>query len=384
MRPWKRVGAAALTFAAVTATAGGFGSAAFAESASVPAAGAGVHAVFVETDNTAANQVAAYARAADGSLTLSAVYQTGGLGGALTGAAVDFQASQGALAYDDAAGLLLATNAGSNNVSVFAATGPFLQLRQIVSSGGDFPVSVTVHGNLVYVLNARSGGSVSGFKVAGGHLVPLAGSTRALGLSTTATPEFTNTPGQVAFSPDGRLLLVTTKANGDNIDVFHVDPRGSLSAQPVVNPEPGTVPFALTFTSAHRLQVVEAGPSAVVTFSLSAWGDLTQIASSATGQAAACWIVHDGRYSYVSNAGSATVTGFSRGAGGVLTDLGNTSTDPGTVDAATAAHGAYLYVRAGANGNLDEFSVNSATGSLTSIGSLTVADAAGGEGIATS
>jgi 6-phosphogluconolactonase (cycloisomerase 2 family) len=383
MRPWKRVGAAALTFAAVAATAGGFGSAAFAGSAT-PTAGAGGRDVFVETDNTAGNQVAAYARASDGSLTLSAVYQTGGLGGALTGAAVDFQASQGALAYDSAAGLLLATNAGSNNVSVFDVTGPFLHLRQIVSSGGDFPVSVAVHGDLVYVLNARSGGNVSGFKVAGGHLVPVAGSTRSLGLSTTATPEFTNTPGQVAFSPDGKLLLVTTKANGDDIDVFHVDARGSLSAQPVVNPEPGTVPFALTFTSAHRVQVVEAGPSDVVTFSLSAWGDLTPIATSATQQAAACWIVHDGSYSYVSNAGSASVTGFSRGPGGVLTDLGNTSTDPGTIDAATAAHGAYLYVRAGAHGTLDEFSVNRSNGSLTSIGSLTVPDSAGGEGIAAS
>jgi hypothetical protein len=62
MRPWKRVGAAALTFAAVAATAGGLGSAAFAQSATVSAGAEGGHAVFVETDNTAGNQVAAYAR----------------------------------------------------------------------------------------------------------------------------------------------------------------------------------------------------------------------------------------------------------------------------------------------------------------------------------
>ena len=39
-------------------------------------------------------------------------------------------------------------------------------------------------------------------------------------LDPTATPEFTNTPGQVAFSPDGSQLIVTTKANGSAIDVF--------------------------------------------------------------------------------------------------------------------------------------------------------------------
>ena len=36
---------------------------------------------------------------------------------------------------------------------------------------------------------------------------------RALGLDPTAAPEFTHTPGQVAFTPDGAHLLITTKAN---------------------------------------------------------------------------------------------------------------------------------------------------------------------------
>ena len=376
-----RIGATALSVAALSATAVGFGQAAFAETSTTPVGGG--HAVFVETDNTAGNQVVAYSRGAGGALTQSAIYNTGGLGGALTGAVVDYQASEGALAYDAAAHLLVASNAGSDTVTVFDVNGSYLSHPQTLSSGGVFPVSVSIHGDLVYVLNARSGGSVSGFRINDGRLAPIPGSTRWLGLNPTATPEFVNTPGQVAFSPDGTLLLVTTKDNGNDVYVYHVDARGSLSAEPVINPEPsGSVPFAVTFTSAHRLQLVEAAGD-VVTLNLDSWGDLTQVASIATGQNASCWIVRDGLYSYVSNAGSSTLSGFSNDGTGHLTDLGNTATDTGTVDAAVTPGGGYLYVRAGLNGNLDGFAVNS-NGSLTPALSLTVPDAAGGEGIAVS
>ncbi len=205
--------------------------------------GGGNHVVFVQTDNTSGNQVVAYDRAADGALTWSHTYDTGGLGGVLTGSVVDHLASQGALTYDQRNNLLYAVNAGSNTVSVFSVWGDQLTLRQVVKSGGSFPVSVAVHGNLVYVLNAENGGTVQGYVAAFGHLLPLPGSGRALGLNAAATPQFTNTPGQVAFSPSGSQLIVTTKANGSAIDVFGVGYFGYLSAAPVVNAEPGAVPF---------------------------------------------------------------------------------------------------------------------------------------------
>ena len=97
-------------------------------------------------------------RAANGTLTLAAHYTTGGLGGQLTGSVVDHLASQGSLTYARITALLYAVNAGSNTVSVFAASGDPLSLRQVIRSGGTFPVSVAVHGNLVYVVNALNGG----------------------------------------------------------------------------------------------------------------------------------------------------------------------------------------------------------------------------------
>ena len=43
----------------------------------------------------------------------------------------------------------------------------------MVSSGGTFPVSVAVAGDLVYVLNAENGGSVQGYDAGFGRLFPI-------------------------------------------------------------------------------------------------------------------------------------------------------------------------------------------------------------------
>jgi 6-phosphogluconolactonase (cycloisomerase 2 family) len=371
------LGAAGLAVVGLAALAGPAGAATTHGSHS----GAADHVVYVQTDNTSGNQVVVYHRNGNGTLALAGSYNTGGLGGALTGSVVDHLASQGSLIYDRAHGLLYAVNAGSNTVSVFAAQGDALLLRQVIGSGGTFPVSIAAHGDLVYVANALNGGSVQGYRVAGDRLVRIPGSNRRLHLNPNATPQFTNTPGQVAFSPDGSQLIVTTKANGSNIDVFGVGDNGLLSASPVVNSEPGTVPFAIVFDPAGHLVIANAGTNALETYALNSDGTVTSINSAGTGQAATCWVAADGGIFFASNAGSATISGFQSSASGQLTLLGQTGTDPGTVDAAVSPLGQYLYVQTGANGVVDEYSIGTG-GSLTGIGSVTVAGAAGGEGIA--
>jgi 6-phosphogluconolactonase (cycloisomerase 2 family) len=372
---------AVLTVAGAALAAPATASAATAHSHSPGTAGA---AVFVQTDNTAGNQVVAYDRSPSGTLTLAGTYATGGLGGQLTGSVVDHLASQGSLQYDAQQHLLIAVNAGSNSVTVFGVHGSRLGQRQIIGSGGQFPVSLAIRGNLVYVLNALRGGSVQGYRLSpAGHLAFLRASHRRLGLNQAATPQFTNTPGQVAFSPSGSQLIVTTKANGNDIDVFGVRASGRLSASPVVNAEGSTVPFAITFDQAGHLVIADAGTNALSTFTLGANGTVASIDSVGTGQAATCWVAPAGGTLYASNAGSGNISGYTSSASGQLTLLGQTSTDPGTVDATATPDGQFLYVQTGGNGIVDEFSVGTG-GSLTSVGSVTVAGAAGGEGIAAS
>ncbi len=339
--------------------------------------------VFVQTDNPQGNAVVVYDRNPDGTLTEAGQYATGGNGGQLEGSVVDHTASQGALQLDQQDGLLYAVNAGSNSISVFSVDGDRLRLNQVVPSGGDFPVSIAVHGHLVYVLNAREGGSVQGFVQLGGRLQAIPSWNRALGLDPTATPEFTHTPGQIAFSPDGSKLIVTTKANGNDVDVFGLDPLGGISRTPTVTELPEAVPFAVSFDPAGNLVLAEAGPNAVASFAIGGDGSLTQLAQQGTGQAATCWIARIGGTFYLSNAGSASVSIYRSGAGGSLTAAGLASTEAGTIDAAPSADGRYLYVQTGAAGTVDEFRVGT-DGSLTPVGSVTVPGAVGGEGIAAS
>ena len=340
-------------------------------------------AVFVQTDNPSGNTIAVYDRNPDGTLTAAGTYATGGDGAVATGSVVDHLASQDSLKYDADTGELFAVNAGSNTVSVFdVQNGDRLHLRQVVNSGGTFPASIAVHGDLVEVLNATGDGAIQGFRVIGGRLWPIPGSNRSLGLGEPAGAPFVDQAGDIGFSADGGQLLVTTKNASNAVDVFSIDRFGEPSATPVVN-NLGNVPFALAFQGADQVDVVEAQNSSVNSFTLNGDGTLTPISSVLTGQAATCWVVADGLDLFAGNAGSGSESSVLSSWSGQLTPAGNTTTDAGTVDATTTPDGRYLYVQTGAAGIVDEFAVGSG-GSLTEVGSVTVPNAIGAEGIATS
>ena len=170
--------------------------------------------MFVQTDNTAGNTIVAYVRTAAGGLQQVGSYPAGGDGGLLTGSVVDHLSSEGSLAYDARAGLLYSVNAGSNTITVFAGRGDTLVRKQVISSGGQFPVSIAVHGSQVFVLNALGGASVSGFVQSGGAVALL---------GNTATDAGTV---DAAASSDGHYLYVQAGGAG-NVDAYRIDPDGS-------------------------------------------------------------------------------------------------------------------------------------------------------------
>jgi 6-phosphogluconolactonase (cycloisomerase 2 family) len=373
----------AIVALAAVAVGAGFGVAHSAAASPAADAGAG-RAVFVQTNQANGNQIVVYDRAADGSLSRAGTYATGGDGAAAApGTETDHLASQGSLVYDAAHRLLLAVNAGSDSVSALRVHGDRLELESVVPSGGLFPASIAVHGTLVYVLNSGGSGVAQGFRIAGHRLVRIHGSARALGLANTDPPNFLSSPGQIGFSPDGRQLLVTTKASESTIDVFGVRRDGRLSATPVSNPAATPVPFAFTFAPTGRLVAGEAGASTVSTYELGSDGTLRDARSQADGQVALCWITRVGEHYYVSNTGSNTVSGYTIAADGQPSLGGATgvvaTTEPGPIDSTSPPGTALLYVETG-GGTVDEFTAN-ADGTLSQLG--TVADLpAGIEGIA--
>jgi hypothetical protein len=329
------------------------------------------HAVFLQSDNPAGNQILAYDQAADGTLSAAGTYDTGGLGAAEAGSVVDPLASQGSLALADGDHVLLAVNAGSDTVSVFRVSGAGLALWQIIPSGGQFPTSIAVHRGLVYVLNAGGTGSVQGYVLVAGTLRPLPGSNRSLALANTDPPNYLAAPGQIGFTPDGSQVIVTTKNSGSDIDVFSVGFAGLLSLQPVANASATPVPFSFVFDAAGQLVVTEAGTSNLSVYTVNVDNSVTALGSVTDGQAALCWVTAVGSWFYGSNAGSATLSAFQVGTGGTPVLVGPAaSTQAGTTDSAATPNGRFLYVTNGGAGTVDEFHVNS-DGTLFEIGMVT-------------
>ncbi|MGA8725851.1 MAG: hypothetical protein WB565_12465 [Acidimicrobiales bacterium] len=323
--------------------------------------------VFVQTNDPSGNQVVSYLPTASGLREVARV-ATGGNGISIAGSVVDKLASQGSLVYDPTEGLLVAVNGGSNSITVFRTFGPYLGFARVLPSGGSTPVGVAVRGDLIYVLDAGGKGAVQGYDV--DTLTPIPGSGRSLGLNPSLTPAFLNTPGQIGFTPDGRHLIVTTKANGSDIDVFDVAPNGGLSSGPTINPSATPVPFGFTFDRAGDLVMTEAGTSNVTTYRLGASDHLTELGTVSDGLTALCWVAGTWRgVFYGANAGSAAVTAYTIDPHGVPELVSNTPTDAGPIDLVASPDGSALYVETGGSDLVEVFTIQP-NGSLLAAGSV--------------
>jgi 6-phosphogluconolactonase (cycloisomerase 2 family) len=338
--------------------------------------------LFVQTNNPAGNQILVYRLAEDGALTLAETVNTGGAGGRNGGAGSDPLTSQGSLVYDAQHGLLIAVNAGSNTVSVLGFDNYRLSLRQVLASGGIFPVSVAVHGDLLYVVNAHEAGAITGYRISGGQFHPIEDSTRSLGLTPVTGPEqFLNTPGQIGFTPDGQQLIITTKANGSLIDVFAVGADGRPSGTFVANPAGTPLPFGFIFDDHGHLVVTDAVISALSTYTARSDGHVEQIASQPDGGMGMCWVAHVAGNFYVADNASRNITGYHIDPAGKPTVFTQAETRDGPIDLVGTRDGQFLYVEVGGAGGVDGFRIKP-DGTLTQIVTLTGLD--GLEGIAIS
>lgn len=327
-------------------------------------------AVFVMTNAADKNEVIAFKRASNGSLEWSSEYETGGRG---TGGVNDPLEAQGSLTLSQDHSLLFAVNAGSGNISTFSVRGATLTLVSKTPSGGSQPVAVAENGGLVYVLNSGGAGSVVGFHLDfGGQLIQIENSTQFLSANDVAG-------ASISFSPNGQFLLVTERLT-NNIDVFSVKPNGTL-APAIVKASPGAGAFSVRFAPNGDAIVSETGPatatngSAISSYSVLPNGALSAISQSVpTLGAANCWnaITPNGKFVYVSNAGTSNISGFAIGHNGALTPIGSTvvgsNPDGATnLDIAVSADGLYLYTLNSGSGAIGVFAIQP-NGTLTNVG----------------
>ncbi len=350
----------------------------YAASAFGAAAQGAPGAVFTMTNAEEGNAVIVWQRGADGSLEMAGEYATDGdgSGGGL--------GSQGALFLSNSGDWLFAVNAGSDEISAFRVDPDGLSLTSTVSSGGEMPISIAVHGRWVYALNAGGAGNIAGFILNNaGELVPLDGATRGLSQSGGTGP------AQVQFTPDGSQLVVTEKAT-NRIVVYPVGTDG-IAGHATVNPSHGMTPFGFDFGQNGTLVVSEAfggaeDASAVSTYDINHDGSLRLISGTVhSTETAACWVAvtPDGRHAYTTNTGSGSVSAFGIRYDGraFLIDAtlehrpedgkaGLTGDGSSPIDASVSQDGQFLYVLNGSADSISIFAVDG-RGNLTDAGTVT-------------
>jgi len=299
-------------------------------------------AVYTMTNAASGNAVVAYDRLANGSLRYSATYPTGGDG---TGGGLG---NQGGVVLSDNGRWLLVVNAGSDEVSLFSVHRRGLALRDTVHSGGDLPISVAIHRDLVYVVH-RTSADIAGFRIGpGGTLTSVPGSHQPLSDPTAD-------PAQIGFAPDGRHLLVTEK--GTNvIDVFPVYEDGSVGPADSY-PSHGMTPFALGFGKRDQVFVSEVfggadDAGAVSSYALTPDGVLEVLDGSVPNtETAPCWLVvtQGGRYLFTTNTPDDSLSAYAIDFEGKLTlvDADGRTGEPGTgtspLDMDLSDDGRFLY-----------------------------------------
>jgi 6-phosphogluconolactonase (cycloisomerase 2 family) len=314
--------------------------------------------IYVQTNDAEHNEVVAFDRDADGKLTSIGHFDTGG-----RGSGTPHLASQSSLVVSG--DRLLVTNPGSDELSLFHVTADGLELESRVSSGGSHPTSVAVHGELAYVLNNGSPGIV-GFSL--DSLKPIEGSQRML------SPDAD--PAQIAFSPDGRTLVVTERGT-NSISTFDVDEEG-LAEGPQTIAASGATPYGFDFARGSLIVTEafggEVGAAAASSYSLSG-GPVEPVSSSvANTRSEVCWaaVTRDGRFVYVTNFGDGTISSYRIGADGSLellepvaasTNLGQ----KGLRDEAITGDGRFLYALDADARRIYGWSVGE-DGSLTPVG----------------
>ncbi len=328
--------------------------------------------VYAMTNAHERNEVVAFRREVNGTLTRMGAYATGGSGtgtmevsSATPQDGIDPLASQGSLSLSPDGNFLFAVNAGSGSISSFRlADNGGLTLIDVQPSGGAQPNSLAAYGSLLYVSNVGNAANsfasnITGFLLSDdGHLSQIPGSTHSLSTRNAQ-------PACVVFSPGGSLLVVS-ELTTNRLSVFRVNADGTVTG-PIVSESSGPGPFGCYVLSTGLLLVAEAGANALSSYAVTTDGTLDPISGSVpNGQMATCWVVAtpDERFAYTSSTGSGTVTLYRIEDNGTLV-VGEsvTSTPAGTpfggpIDSGISKDGRNFYALNGNQGSISVFLID--------------------------
>jgi len=329
-------------------------------------------AVYVQTDGTLGNQVIAFFRHADGTLTEAGRFATGGLG---TGAHL-VSAGSVDLATINGNQFLYVINTLTSDISVFSVQATHLQFIQRVPSGTVRPAGTTVHDHLLYVVGEVSA-NIQGFTIANnGTLTSIPGSSRVVDGAQASEPF------QILFDNTGTLLAVSDE-NINAVSTFVVDPVTGLTQGPIFNNAFGINPFGMIFDQFNHLFVTAGGfdipnVSDMSSFTINPGGTLQVVSPNVLNHRQfECWIAitsdagnNGGHYGYTDNTGDSTISSYFIRPDGSMNLINSVAATvpgsplPGIVDNGMSPDSKFFYA-ASFLGSVNVFAIQSDGGLVT-------------------
>jgi hypothetical protein len=254
----------------------------------IRASGHGRTLVVTMTNDQNANQIKVYDAASHVLLQTLSTHGKGGVGGN----------ARGIKQYDG--GLVAAVNNGSDNVALFRRDGDALRFDKVIQTTSA-PVSVDVGNDHLYVAGAAT---VDSF-VLHEHSVEWLDGTIDLVLAGGGAPPAGST-AQVGVIDD-KQLLVTLKTDPDpgTVDVISLH-RGRITgtAPSAISAPDGTLtPFGFAAYPDGTALITLAHSSQDALFRNGSFAAVV-----AAGQSASCWMTRAGKYVFVANTGSRTIS----------------------------------------------------------------------------
>jgi len=261
----------------------------------ITAAAAGVYAnghqrtlVVTMTNDADSNEIKVYDAASRALLQTLSTHGKGGVAGN----------ARGVKQFDGT--LVAVVNNGSNSVALFRRDGDALKFDKVVSTTSA-PVSVDFGNDHLYVAGATT---VDSFVVHGNSVDGLDGTTE-LALAGGGLPAAGST-AQIGVIGE-RQLLVTLKTDPDpgTIDIISLD-RGTVSGSTptaISAPDGALAPFGFATYPDGTALITLAHSNQDGLFRN---GSFTSVV--AAGQAASCWMTRAGKYVFVANTGSRSIS----------------------------------------------------------------------------
>lgn len=245
------------------------------------------------------------------------------------------------------------------------------------------PVTITLHPskNFLYVPNLTSN-TVSGFNIdhVAGVLTPVG--TAVPPTPACVAPAVCSNPVSVAINSAGTFLFMLNQGTASpsvpsSISVFSIDPSRGL-----LTPVAGS-PFSFASLSAPNPQFLVASPTSgflyvsngasgtISMFSIGAGGNLTEFAPAvsigAGATVAGITIDSKGQFLYATDSANNKIASFSIATGGGLTPVAGSPFNAGTKPVAVAldSNASFLYAANQGSNNVSAFKVNG--GALTEI-----------------